>query len=160
MASKVVLVLSIAIGLFFVFTGSIKVTPAINKQMHDELRKNFGKYARDFPLRQYTGWKPKSKLYMKTIGWLEVICGAILMLLPSNTYKNVANVILLGIMTGAVYTHYAVGDILAKSTGAIVFWLLLTCRLVIVARAKEQPTTTTVPPQSEYDESTEQKKTQ
>ncbi|XP_077977183.1 putative acetylcholine receptor chaperone [Glandiceps talaboti] len=131
MASKVLIALSIAIGVFFVFTGSIKVTPAINKQIHDELRKNFGKYAKDFPLRQYTGWKPRSKMYMKTVGWMEVICGAILVFLPSSKLKNLANLILLGIMTGAIYTHYIIGDAMAKSTGAIVFWVLLTCRFII-----------------------------
>ncbi|XP_006813671.1 putative acetylcholine receptor chaperone [Saccoglossus kowalevskii] len=134
MASNVLIALSIAIGIFFVFTGSLKVTPALNKQIHDELRKDFGKYARDFPLRQYTGWKPKSKLYMKTIGWFEVICGAVLVFLPSSKLKNLANLILLGIITGAIYTHHIIGDPIAKSTGAIIFWLLLVTRFIIAVK--------------------------
>ena len=53
--------------------------------------------------------------------------------------KVLANVILLVMMGGAVYTHHALGDDIKHYTGALIFGLLLTCRLVIHMQTSARP---------------------
>ena len=52
----------------------------------------------------------------------------------SGPLKEAANVVLLVVMFGGGYTHYALGDSLEKMTPALVFGLLLACRLIVVAQ--------------------------
>ena len=35
-----------------------------------------------FPGSKYTGFKPKPTVYRKVVGWLEIVCGAILIIIP------------------------------------------------------------------------------
>ncbi|CAF5174999.1 unnamed protein product, partial [Rotaria magnacalcarata] len=50
--------------------------------------------------------------------------------------KQLANVVLLTIMLGAVYTHYALGDKLDRMAPGIIFGLLLFTRLTIHQQGK------------------------
>ena len=43
-----------------------------------------------------------------------------------------ANIVLLGIMIGGGYTHYALGDSFERMAPSLIFGLLLICRLVIL----------------------------
>ena len=52
--------------------------------------------------------------------------------------KQVANLVLLGEMLGAVYTHYMLNDSMDKVTPALVFGLLLTCRLVVYLQVRNR----------------------
>ena len=76
--------LSLLLGFFFVFIGIIKVTPSINAEIYRDMKQEFGRYNKVFPLYKYTGWRPYAKNFRMAFGMTEVICGAILVIIPGN----------------------------------------------------------------------------
>ena len=52
--------------------------------------------------------------------------------------KEVANVILLFSMLGAIYTHWALKDGMDKMTPALIFGLLLACRFIVHLQVKSR----------------------
>lgn len=130
MRSIVLTTLSVFLGLFFIFVGSMKVTPNINREMHREIRRNFVQYSKVFPLSKLLNFKMNPKFYRLFIGWSEVVCGTILVLVPGRI-KQLANVMLLVLVLGAVYTHAALRDKFERMAPSIVFSLMLGCRLVV-----------------------------
>lgn len=144
MGSMVLTVLSMTIGIFFIFIGTLKLTPALNTEIYREMRKTFIRSAKVFPLVKQTGWKPNPHMYRKVIGSVEVVSGLTLLAIPGSL-KQLANVSLLLIMLNDIYTHYALDEGLERMSPAIVFALLLCCRLIIhlQLRAKQQQQTTT-----------------
>ncbi|CAN7988120.1 unnamed protein product [Ixodes hexagonus] len=82
MKSVVLTTLSVFLGLFFIFVGSMKVTPNINRDMHREIRRNFIQYAKVFPGSRLLNLTVDPKLYRLAVGWYEVVCGTILVLVP------------------------------------------------------------------------------
>lgn len=111
-------------------------------------RREFGRINKVFPFYEITGWRPFAKNYRLTVGITEVVCGAILVLIPGklfkflsfkkNSYficsgrlKQLANFVLLVVMLGAVYTHYALHDKFDRMAPGLVFSLLLVTRLII-----------------------------
>jgi len=52
--------------------------------------------------------------------------------------KQVANFILLSLMIGAIYLHWMVDDKLERSAPALVFFFMLTCRLVVEWQIQRQ----------------------
>lgn len=130
MKSIVLTTLSVFLGLFFIFVGSMKVTPNINRDMHREIRRNFIQYAKVFPGSEILKVTVDPKLYRLAVGWYEVVCGTILVLVPGRV-KQVSNFALLLLMLGAVYTHAALKDRFERMAPSIVFVLMLVCRLVV-----------------------------
>jgi len=130
MASLVLKVLGLTLGVFFIFVGTIKLTPSVNSEIYKEMRKTYIRNSKVFPLVKQTGWKPNPHTYRKTIGSSEVICGAFLAFLP-GPLKEVSNVMLLLITMNDMYAHWALSEGLDKMSPAIVFALLLSCRLII-----------------------------
>jgi len=97
-------------------------------------------------LYEWTNWRPFAKNYRLAVGITEVVCGAILVLIPGlilyilfknqtvlflGRLKQLANLVLLIIMTGAVYTHFILGDKFERMAPGLVFALLLLTRLII-----------------------------
>jgi hypothetical protein len=134
MASVVLKVLSLTLGLFFIFVGTLKLTPSVNGEIYKEMRKTYIRNSKVFPLVKQTGWKPNPHTYRKTVGSLEIICGALLAFLPGPV-KEAANIFLLAITLNDIYAHYSLDEGLDKMSPAIVFALLLSCRLVIFLQA-------------------------
>ncbi|XP_029648166.2 transmembrane protein 35A [Octopus sinensis] len=130
MGSVVLTVLSVTIGIFFIFIGTLKLNSSISTEIYREMRKTFIRRAKVFPLVKQTGWKPNPHFYRKVIGTVEVISGVTLLAIPGSL-KQVANVSLLLIMLSDIYTHYALDEGLERMSPAIVFALLLSCRLII-----------------------------
>ena len=93
-------------------------------------KNEFGRYNKVFPLHKITGWKPFAKNYRLAVGISEIICGSIMVLVPGPA-KNLACLILLGIMMGSWYTHYMLKDKFERQVPSIVFSLMLICRLII-----------------------------
>lgn len=79
---------------------------------------------------QVTNWKPLAKNYRFTIGLIEVINGSLMVLIPGRT-KNLANIVLLVIMAGALYTHKSLNDPFDRMIPAILTGILLICRLFL-----------------------------
>lgn len=123
--------LSLLLGFFFVFIGIIKVTPSVNADIYRDMRQEYGRFNKVFPLYSLTGWRPLAKNYRLTVGLVEVISGAIMVLIP-GPLKDLANIFLLISMVFQFYTHYSLGDSFERMAPALIFGLLLMCRLIIL----------------------------
>ena len=56
--SKIVLKsLSVLLGAFFIFLGLLKITPKISKDLHKDLRTEYAKYSKAFPLAKQLDFK-------------------------------------------------------------------------------------------------------
>ncbi|XP_063852946.1 novel acetylcholine receptor chaperone-like [Scylla paramamosain] len=131
MASIVLKSLSVLLGIFFIFVGTTKLTPKISKELHKELRKEFARYSKVFPLAQTLEFKVPSKWYRRSVGGLEVLCGVCLTFIPSKRVKQFANLILALMMLFATYNHWMVGDKFERLAPSLVFFFMLTCRLIV-----------------------------
>ncbi|KAK0172051.1 hypothetical protein PV328_005420 [Microctonus aethiopoides] len=131
MGSIVLKSLSLLLGIFFIFVGTMKVTSYLSKDLHKDLRKEYVKYAKVFPLSELLNFKVPSKWYRRVVGSLEIICGLAMATIPNRKIKNTSNTILLCLMLMAVYSHYRLNDKLERTAPALVFLFMLTGRLVI-----------------------------
>jgi len=109
MGSIVLTTLSIFLGMFFIFMGSIKISQQFNREMHREIRRNFVQYAKVVPLANIFGIKVSPKIYRLVIGWTELISGLLLVFIPGRV-KQIANFVLVCITFGGIYTHFMIGD--------------------------------------------------
>ncbi|XP_042198528.1 novel acetylcholine receptor chaperone [Callorhinchus milii] len=130
-----IMALSVALGLFFVFMGTIKLTPRLSRDAYNEMRRAYKEYAKALPMLKKMG--VTSILLRKITGTLEVACGIVLTLVPGRP-KDVANFILLLVMLAVLFFHQLVGDPLKRYAHALVFGILLTCRLLIVRQVEEK----------------------
>lgn len=131
MGSIVLKSLSILLGVFFIFVGITKITPFISKELHKDLRKEYVRYAKVFPFSETFDFKLPSKWYRRSVGSLEIIFGLALAIIPSHKIKNFANVGLLILMILAAYSHIMVSDPFDRCAPAIVFFFMLSGRLVV-----------------------------
>ncbi|XP_028923436.1 transmembrane protein 35A [Ornithorhynchus anatinus] len=131
-----IVALSVALGLFFVFMGTIKLTPRLSKDAYNEMKRAYKSYIRALPLLKKMG--VSSILLRKSIGTLEVACGIVMTLVPGRP-KDVANFFLLLLVLAVLFFHQLVGDPLKRYAHALVFGILLTCRLLIARQPEEQP---------------------
>ncbi|XP_020800065.1 transmembrane protein 35A [Drosophila serrata] len=141
--------LSVLLGLFFIFVGTLKLTPHISKDLYKDLRTEYVKYAKVFPLTALFGVKIPSKWYRRTVGILEIVCGLAMALIPYHKVKNAANVTLLVLMLLGIYQHWMVSDPFERSGPALVFTFMLGGRLVVwyqTARLQDEAAATTQPP--------------
>ncbi|XP_073825568.1 novel acetylcholine receptor chaperone [Musca autumnalis] len=123
--------LSILLGLFFVFVGTLKLTPHISKDLYKDLRTEYVKYAKVFPITALFGVKIPSKWYRRSVGVLEIVCGLAMALIPYHKVKNAANITLLVLMLLGIYQHWMVSDPFERSGPALVFTFMLGGRLVV-----------------------------
>ncbi|QQP54240.1 Transmembrane protein 35like [Caligus rogercresseyi] len=141
--SKIVLKsLSILLGAFFIFLGTLKITPKISRDLHKDLRTEYAKYAKVFPFIKTLEVKLPSKWYRRSVGALEIFCGIIMSALPHRKSKNIANILLLGLKTLNVYSHWAINDAFERTAPSLVFFLMLCCRLVVdwqLSKKKKEP---------------------
>ncbi|KAH8296878.1 hypothetical protein KR054_012414 [Drosophila jambulina] len=141
--------LSVLLGLFFIFVGTLKLTPHISKDLYKDLRTEYVKYAKVFPLTALFGVKIPSKWYRRTVGILEIVCGLAMALIPYHKVKNAANVTLLVLMLLGIYQHWMVSDPFERSGPALVFTFMLGGRLVVwyqTARLQDEAAAATQPP--------------
>ncbi|KOB78531.1 putative transmembrane protein 35, partial [Operophtera brumata] len=115
MGSIVLKSLSVLLGVFFIFVGITKLTPFISKELHKDLRKEYVRYAKVFPLTDTFDFKLPSKWYRRGVDKL----------------KNSANIGLVLLMVLAAYSHVMVGDPFDRCAPALVFFFMLSGRLVV-----------------------------
>ncbi|XP_059819189.1 novel acetylcholine receptor chaperone [Hypanus sabinus] len=130
-----VVVLSVALGLFFVFMGTVKLTPRLSRDAFSEMKRAYKEYAKALPVLKKMGIS--SILLRKLIGTLEVTCGIVMTLVPGRP-KDVANFILLLVVLAVLFFHQLVGDPLRRYAHALVFGILLTCRLLVIRQADDR----------------------
>ncbi|KAK2715263.1 hypothetical protein QYM36_010044 [Artemia franciscana] len=122
MGSVVLKTLSILLGVFFVLVGVLKITPFISRELHRDLRKEFVKYAKVFPLSKTLEFKVSPKWYRRVIGGFEVALGIVLALIPHARLRQIANGILTAMMALAIYSHWMVNDKFERLAPTLV-WL-------------------------------------
>merc|ERR1712110_1384059 len=138
--SKIVLKsLSILLGAFFIFLGVLKISPKISKDLHKDLRTEYAKYAKVFPLAKTLEFKVPSKWYRRIVGCLEILSGIIMMAIPSRGAKNAANILLLMLKVLNVYSHWAISDEFERTAPSLVFLLMLSCRMVVDWQMERKP---------------------
>nr|XP_005992056.1 PREDICTED: transmembrane protein 35 isoform X2 [Latimeria chalumnae] len=98
-------------------------------------RRAYKSYAKALPILKKMG--VSSILLRKIIGSLEVGCGIVMTLVPGRP-KDVANFLLLLVMLAVLFFHQLVGDPLKRYAHALVFGILLTCRLLIARQPDER----------------------
>ncbi|XP_078544534.1 nicotinic acetylcholine receptor chaperone [Lissotriton helveticus] len=141
-----IVALSVALGLFFVFMGTIKLTPRLSKDAYGEMKRAYKTYVKALPMLKKMGIN--SILLRKIIGSLEVACGIVMTLVPGRP-KDVANFILLLLVLAVLFFHQLVGDPLKRYAHALVFGILLTCRLLIARQPDERPKKKSITPEKE-----------
>jgi len=147
--------LNILLGLFFMFLGSLKITPNIIRDLHKDLRSEYAKYAKVFPFAKTLGYKVPSKWYRRSVGGLEIVCGLVLLLVPNRRLKNVANVVLLLTKVLNLYSHFAIDDQFERMAPSLVFFFMLVCRMVVdwqFDKIPEEPKEEVAPVEGNYDE--------
>ncbi|XP_075691690.1 putative acetylcholine receptor chaperone [Rhinoderma darwinii] len=130
-----IVALSMALGLFFVFMGTIKLTPRLSKDAYSEMRRAYKSYLKALPGLKKLGIT--SVLLRKTIGSLELACGIVLTLVPGRP-RDVVNFVLLLLVLIVLFFHQLVGDPLKRYAHALVFGILLTCRLLVSRQPEEE----------------------
>ncbi|KAL3883319.1 hypothetical protein ACJMK2_029594 [Sinanodonta woodiana] len=137
MASGVIRILSVTLGLFFIFVGILKICPIINTDLYRDMRKVFIRAAKVFLFHSWTGWKPNPHTYRKVVGVLEIVTGAVLTFIPGPA-KDVANVLMILLSCNEVYAHYITDEKQERMSLPLVFVLLLCCRLIITLQLRAQ----------------------
>lgn len=99
-------------------------------------KRAYKSYVRALPMLKKMG--VSSIILRKSIGALEVACGIVMTLVPGRP-KDVANFLLLLLVLAVLFFHQLVGDPLKRYAHALVFGILLTCRLLIARQPEEQP---------------------
>ncbi|KAE8583796.1 hypothetical protein XENTR_v10020696 [Xenopus tropicalis] len=130
-----IVALSVTLGLFFVFMGTIKLTPRLSKDAYSEMKRAYKSYVKALPALKKIGIS--SVFLRKAIGSLELACGIVLTLVPGRP-KDVANFILLLLVLIVLFFHQLVGDPLKRYAHALVFGILLTCRLLVSRQPEEE----------------------
>ena len=65
------------------------------------------------------------------MGGSEILCGLLLMTVPSRRVKNVSNVFLLLLKLLNCYSHWAINDEFERTAPTLAFLLMLGCRMVV-----------------------------
>jgi len=73
--------------------------------LHKDLRTEYAKYAKAFPLSRQLDLRVPSKWYRRSVGGVEIVCGLILMLTPFRRLKNAANIALIIVKVMIIKSH-------------------------------------------------------
>ena len=84
MASLGLHLLTVLLGVIFLFLGHIKLTPQFFPDYHNQVKNEFGKFNKEFPLYQLTGWRPYAKNYRIAVGVIEMSAASLLILAGSK----------------------------------------------------------------------------
>nr|XP_034380926.1 transmembrane protein 35A-like [Arvicanthis niloticus] len=127
--------LSVALEFFFVFMGSVKLTPRLSKGTYGAIKRAYKRHVLADPLLKKMGIK--FILLWKSIGALEVTCGTVMTLVPGHS-KDVANFFLLLLVLAMLFFHRLVSDPFKCYAHAPVFGILLTCHLLVAHKPEDR----------------------
>ncbi|KAG9493057.1 transmembrane protein 35B [Eleutherodactylus coqui] len=121
--------LRVLLGLFFAFSGVIKLTDQVSAELYRHMKSRFVQSADVFPLKDF-GWKPDPYQYLQAVGWIELVAGLLLAFGP-RILQEISNLMLCIIMIGAIYTLLVLKEpiaICAPATVSLGLLLLLIIR--------------------------------
>ncbi|KAM9369720.1 transmembrane protein 35B [Phaethornis superciliosus] len=108
--------LRVLLGIFFVLTGTVKVSDHLSADLHRHMEAEFVRFAEVFPLKEF-GLVPEPGRYLEVVGWVEVVTGLLLAFGP-QLLQELSNFILSVIMIGAIYTLLVLREPLAMCAPA------------------------------------------
>lgn len=76
-------------------------------------------------------------LYLKVIGWVELVCGILLVTGP-RILKVLSSLVCLKIMIGAIFTLYKLKEPIQMMTPAAVTFVLLCVNLMLMFQREEK----------------------
>ncbi|UJR08171.1 hypothetical protein I4U23_012444 [Adineta vaga] len=141
MGSLVLRLLTLILGVAFIYFGHLHLTPQFFPEQHNQIKNEYGKFNKEFPFHRQTGWRPYAKTYRLAIGVTEVVCGVFLIL---GMFQTLATIVLLAVMTNAIITFQKLNYGLDYIGSAIFMAFLLVIRLVLVSRSKAKDAIKTV----------------
>jgi len=153
--SKIVLrSLNLLLGLFFIFLGILKITPLLSRELHKDLRSEYAKYAKVFPLAKALEVKIPSKWYRRSVGATEIFAGVLLLLIPNRKLKNFGNFLLICTKLLNLYSHITINDQFERMAPSLVFFFMLICRLIVDWQFSKQQDVPVVSPEisGQFDE--------
>ncbi|XP_028385610.1 LOW QUALITY PROTEIN: transmembrane protein 35A-like [Phyllostomus discolor] len=128
----VMILLVAALGLFFAFMGTIKLTPSLSKDAYKEMKHANKNYVRALPLlKMGINAIPLGK----STAALEVACGIVMNLVPGCP-TDMANVFLLLLVLSVLFFHQLLGDPLKCYDHPLVFGIL-PCRMRTACRLED-----------------------
>ncbi|CAF1073491.1 unnamed protein product [Rotaria sp. Silwood1] len=135
MASLGLHLLTVVLGVIFIFLGHIKLTPQFFPEYHTQARNEFGKLNKEFPFYHLTGWRPYAKNYRIAVGVAEMSSGTLL-LLGGAFPQSMGNMVLLVIITNMIIAFQKLHYSMEYIGGAIFLAVLLILRLVLASTSK------------------------
>ncbi|KAJ8027360.1 Transmembrane protein 35A [Holothuria leucospilota] len=131
MSSKVVFILSAAVGAAFIYHGISKLSPNVDEDLHLKMqKKHFVNYARVAPmkLRGIFWWKGSE--YRQYVGGLELAGGCGLLTMTGRFTRNISYVLLLLSSLFMCHSYMTLGDAAYKyaihiGMGTITFAMFL-----------------------------------
>ncbi|XP_068274115.1 transmembrane protein 35B isoform X2 [Nyctibius grandis] len=108
--------LRVLLGLFFMLTGSAKLSEQLSADLHRHMQSQFVRFAEVFPLKEF-GFVPEPGRYLEAVGWVEVVAGLLLAFGP-QLLQEISNFVLSVVMIGAIYTLLALREPLAMCAPA------------------------------------------
>ncbi|NXD81899.1 TM35B protein, partial [Halcyon senegalensis] len=108
--------LRVLLGLFFLLTGTAKLSEQLSADLHRHMKSQFVRFADVFPLKEF-GLAPEPAQYLAVVGWVEVVAGLLLAFGP-QLLQEISNFILSVIMIGAIYTLLVLREPLAMCAPA------------------------------------------
>ncbi|KAF5398225.1 Transmembrane protein 35 [Paragonimus heterotremus] len=136
MSNVALTAISVAMGLFYVFFGTLKLAPVISEEMYRSMRKTFIRTYGSFPLSQWTGWNPSPHLIRRVFGTTEVV-GGLLLLAGSSILQDISAATLLILMLFHLFGIWNASGDPRSASNSVVFALLLTCRFVIRSQSTQ-----------------------
>lgn len=128
MASMMVLTTLCAfIGFYFVFSGVIKITPVVHRDMHRETRRIFVSFAKVLPLASFFDTKLLPKRYRLSVGIVEMVAGFILGVVVPGKLKKMANIALILVNLLMIHGHVMTGNKFESTAPSLVFLIMLSC---------------------------------
>ena len=119
-------VLTIVIVVIFLLAGFVKLSARLSYEKHVEIQREFHRFASVAPTQLF-GYAPSPDNYRTLVGVTEMTC-AVLLLVGNKFLRRIANHILVLMMTGAFFTHCALGDPVAKVVPSMVIVFLIAWR--------------------------------
>ncbi|UJR38116.1 hypothetical protein I4U23_030796 [Adineta vaga] len=135
MGSLALHLLTVVLGVTFVFLGHIQLTPQFFPEYHTQIRNEFGKLNKEFPLYHLTGWRPYAKNYRIGLGVAEMSAGTLL-LLGGVASQSLGTLVLLVIMTNMIIAFHKLNYSIEYLGAAVFLTFLLLLRLIFASKSK------------------------
>ncbi|XP_788478.2 transmembrane protein 35A [Strongylocentrotus purpuratus] len=130
MASKLIILLSGVLGVFFLYAGVCKLYPMLDQDLHLSMKKHFVNYARVAPLRTNLNMKFKASQYRSAVGSLEIVGGFGLLSMTGRTARLIGFVMLIAAELFMIHSYQALGDPLQKYIRLVAAAVLLTAQMM------------------------------